>query len=148
MPRRSIDTMLRGMDPAIADLLTSQPQPRLDPDEAERRVRASMANEIDDLKVAWQVCQARERGSACRTMIEHFCMAGSYAECIRVHGYMKRCAGPVTLEVHEDEQRRIAEWPALSARLAEQVRASVDSIVARRAATSFREAMARSAARR
>ncbi len=149
MARCSIDAMLRGMDPAIADLLTSapQPQPRLDPDEAERRVRASMAHEIDDLKVAWQAYQARERGSACRTMIEHFCMAGSYAECIRVHGYMERCAGPITLEVHEDEQRRIAEWPAKSARLSEQVRASVDSLAAMRAATGFRKALARGAAR-
>ncbi len=152
MARRSLDAMLRGMDPAIAGLLTSQPQPRhaadnaldaavygrtdqprLSPEEAERRVRASMADEIDDLQVSFQVCYVRDTGMAGILMVT--CQPRPL-----------RNPGPITLEVHEREQRIAAEMPAFMERFRMSLQTLRDSAVAHDGVLAFREALARGSA--
>jgi hypothetical protein len=111
--------------PCIADLLTAQPQ-RVPPDEAEAAVRHAMRDEIDDLKISWQVIQARETGHIGIVMVEHICSLADYGSCARGrHGYMTRCVGPLTREVHEAQERRIERMPALMSEISRQMADSV-----------------------
>lgn len=101
-------------DQILAEILRPPP-PRLDPDEAERRVREMMAGEVCDLRVAWQVVQARESGRAGYLFMEHICLS---ADC--PHEYMMRLPGPLTREAAERDEagratvRRWTLWPEIT----------------------------------
>lgn len=119
--------------------LRPKPVRRDDLDAVEAEVRRWMAGNIDDLKVSFQVAHARCEGHPSMLMIEHYCLAGSMEACIRSHGYMMRCAGPITREVHEQEQRIIAEWPATSARISKAIADAANSPAAKQAIAAFRD---------
>lgn len=85
--RAKLDGILRGSEIVI---------PKVHPDEAEQRVREMMVGEICDLRVAFQVAQARARGQGSMLHIEHICLS---ADC--PHDYMLRLPGPLTREAAE-----------------------------------------------
>jgi hypothetical protein len=95
--------LTRSVDDLVLACGFHEPEPRLSPDEAERRVREKLAAETDDLYVAWQVVNARSEGRAWIRWIEHICLS---PDC--PHDYMMRLPGPLTREVAE----RIAAFKA------------------------------------
>lgn len=125
----------------IINEMLREPKEWDDLNAVEAEVRQRMAHCVDDLKVAFQVAHSRRVGYPSHLSIEHYCLAGSIEKCIHAHGYMERCAGPITREVHEHERRTIAGWPERMVAFSRELKAASESEAARLGVQAFIKAI-------